>query len=246
MRISYLALLLSVLPLASQAPGTPPQTLPPSQPAPGSPQENPGDRKSEPTATPAAPSPGSMPPPIAKKPSIKLDKGLLDPEWFGNSFTFNKGDVLDFYWIKPGLSLKGRSIKVGDWDAPAWLGPKRDDRDRTTVETLMDSFPGILKRSLEKTTIAGAKFSRKEGEWLLIGRFVDCNAKSVAAKAFTPYFAGTENITWDMKIVDPRSNEILLAVHHRIISGAFSTIERKLAKWTDEFALFLAEKASNN
>ena len=56
--------------------------------------------------------------------------------------------------------------------------------------------------------------------------------------------AGSESATWDLKVVDPKTRELLLAIHHRAISGtAMTSIDDKLVKWSDRFAAFLAQHA---
>lgn len=194
-------------------------------------------------ATPIPP-PAPLPNPKPEaKPLPLLDKGLLDPSWFTvQPLTFSKNDTLDFFWIKPGLNLKDVKIKVSDWDSPTWMKSGRDERDRETVVSLMDIFPGLLKRNLEKNLADKVKVSRSEGNFVLTGRFVDCNAKSVAAKVSTPFFAGTENVTWDIKLVDANTGELLFAGHHRMVSGMFSTLERKLAEWAEDFSKFTSKQ----
>jgi hypothetical protein len=48
--------------------------------------------------------------------------------------------------------------------------------------------------------------------------------------------AGSASVTWDMKIVDMATGELLVAIHHRSVSGTmYSTIDTKLTKWAAEF-----------
>ncbi|MBP1772957.1 MAG: hypothetical protein H6P99_2120 [Holophagaceae bacterium] len=121
----------------------------------------------------------------------------------------------------------------------------RDGKDNAKATELTDSFPGMLRGALTGAFNGKAKVSRTEGDLTLIGRFVDANAGSKAAKWLIGLGAGSETATWDLKVVDPKTGELLLAVHHRAISGtAMSTIQDKLVKWSDKFATFVASRAT--
>lgn len=191
----------------------------------------------------AKPSPGADPPKPATTAPL-LDNGLLDPTWFGEGVVFTKGDDVDYFWVKPGFSLRGHTIFMKPWDDPAMLRKGRDGKDHAKATELTDSFPGMLRGAMTGAFNGQAKVSRTEGDLALVGRFVDANAGSKAAKWLIGLGAGSETATWDMKLVDSKSGEILLAVHHRAISGtAMSTIQDKLVKWADKFAAFTAGQA---
>lgn len=173
-----------------------------------------------------------------------LDDGLLDPSWFGEAVAFTKGDDVDYFWIKPGLDLTGHTLHMKPWEDPAMLRKGRDGKDNAKATELTDSFPGMLRGALTGAFNGRAKVSRTEGDLIVIGRFVDANAGSKAAKWLVGLGAGSETATWDLKVVDAKSGELLLAVHHRAISGtAMSTIQDKLVKWADKFATFTATRA---
>lgn len=182
---------------------------------------------------------------IAAAPKATLqDDGLLDPSWFGEAVAFTKGDDVDYFWIKPGLDLTGRTLHMKPWEDPAMLRKGRDGKDNAKATELTDSFPGMLRGALTGAFNGRAKVSRTEGDLTLIGRFVDANAGSKAAKWLIGLGAGSETATWDLKVVDPKTGELLLAVHHRAVSGtAMSTIQDKLVKWADKFATFTATRA---
>jgi hypothetical protein len=199
-------------------------------------------------ATPAAvateaPAVKPAPKPAGSKPAF-LDDGLLDPSWFGDDLAFTKGDEVDFFWIKPGLELSGRTIFMKPWEDPAMLRKGRDGKDNAKATELTDSFPGMLRGALTGAFNGKAKVSRTEGDIALVGRFVDANAGSKAAKWLIGLGAGSETATWDLKLVDAKTGELLMAVHHRAISGtAMSNIQDKLVKWADRFATFVAARS---
>ena len=194
-----------------------------------------------PASAPAAPVPA--PKPVMPKAPLQ-DDGLLDPSWFGDGISFTKGEDVDFFWMKPGLDLSGHTLFMKPWDDPAMLRKGRDGKDNAKATEITDSFPGMLRGALTGAFNGKAKVSRTDGDLTLVGRFVDANAGSKAAKFLLGFGAGSETATWDLKILDPKTGEVLLAVHHRAISGtAMSNIQDKLVKWADKFATFVATRA---
>ncbi|HJV90434.1 MAG TPA: DUF4410 domain-containing protein [Holophagaceae bacterium] len=241
MRPWLLVALASTLPIGAQ------EVQPAAAPAPAS--------SVAPTPAPAAaPAPAPAPAPVAAptpKPAAaplpKLDKGLLDPAWFGEVPLAKTGlDAVDFVWVKPGLKLAGHTIWMKPWEDPAMLNKDRDGKDNAKATVLTDTIPSTLRGALTGAFGAKAKFSRSEGDLELIGRIADCNAGSAAAKWFVGFGAGSETVTFDFKIVDPKSGEVLFAAHHRTISGTnMSTIDGKLVKWADQFGTYLVNLAGN-
>lgn len=230
----------TILMLALLCPGLGAQEPPKPEPTPAAVVAEPAPA---PVAVPAAtPTPAPAPASAVKAPL--LDEGLLDPAWFGNGITFTKGDDVDYFWSKPGLDLTGRIIHMKPWEDPAMLRKGRDGKDNAKATEITDSFPGMLRGALTGAFNGKAKVSRTEGDLVLMGRFVDANAGSKAAKWLIGLGAGSETATWDLKILDPKTGEVLLAVHHRAISGtAMSNIQDKLVKWADKFATFVAARA---
>lgn len=177
-------------------------------------------------------------------PQKLLDDGLLDPSWFGANISFTKGSDIDYFWMKPGLNLNDRVIYMKPWEDPTILKKGRDGKDNAKATELTDSFPGMLRGAITGALSGKAKASRSEGDIVLTGRFVDANAGSKAAKWLIGLGAGSETATWDLKFLDAKTGELLLAIHHRSISGtAMSSINDKLVKWADKFASFLAVNA---
>lgn len=188
-----------------------------------------------------APAPKAAPAPVAA--DKVLDDGLLHTQWFGPGVAFAKGDDVDFFWAKPGLKMEGHTLHMLAWEDPS-LPKKRDGKDQAKASELTDSLPGMLRGALAGAFGDKAKVSRTEGDWNLIGRIVDCNAGSRAAKFLVGWGAGSEMVTYDFKVVDAQTGELLLAVHHRVISGtALSTINDKFVKWCDTFGGFLKVKS---
>lgn len=159
------------------------------------------------------------------------DEGLLDPAWFGKSVEFRSTEEIDYLWVKPGFSAEGKTLKLAKWSDPAFLGEKRDSKDSAKAYELTEMMPSRFKGALAPV----AKVSTDSGELVLSGQLVDCTAGSKAAKWLVGLGAGSASATWNLKIVDAASGEMVVAIHHRAISGtAMSDIEDKIVKWLDE------------
>lgn len=171
----------------------------------------------------------------------KLDEGLLDPEWFGEEVEFRKTDEVDYLWVAPDFDVRRRTLHIDTWEDPVMLAKKkRDPKDAARAAELTDTFPGRLRGALSHSLDRIAVVSRKEGDVLVVGRIVDCNAGSKAAKWIVGMGAGASSVTWDIKFVDRDSKELLLAVHHRVISGTYmSEVDDKIIKWLEKFANML-------
>lgn len=165
-----------------------------------------------------------------------LDDGLLDAAWFGvPGIEFRVAEEIDYLWVKPGFTIAGTSIKVDDWSDPEIRGKKRDAKDSAKAAEITEQFPGLLKGALMSSLAGVAKVSRKEGDLVLTGRIVDCNAGSKAAKWLVGMGAGAASATWDIKLADPASGEVVLAIHHRAISGTnMSEIDDKIIQWLEK------------
>ncbi len=170
-----------------------------------------------------------------------LDDGLLDPSWFGGPVAFRELDEVDYLWVKPGFNLAGRTFHIEAWDDPISASKnKRDPKDAAKAAELTEAFPARLAGGLAAALDGIAKVSRKEGDIAVVGRIVDCNAGSKAAKFLVGMGAGSASATWDLKFVDRASGELLLAVHHRAISGSYLTdVDDKIVKWIEEFGKLL-------
>lgn len=161
----------------------------------------------------------------------RLDEGMLDPSWFGGAPEFRETEEIDYLWAAPGLDLAGATIRIAEWEDPKFLGKDRDAKDKAKAVELTDRWPSWLRGSL--SAVGGITTTKEGGDYVLEGRLVDCNAGSKAAKWLVGMGAGSATATWDLKLM--RGNELVLALHHRAISGTnMSDIEDKIVKWLDE------------
>lgn len=173
-----------------------------------------------------------------------LDEGLLEEKWFGVQVPFAKADEADFFWVKPGLDLSGKTLQFMPWDDPVYLRTGRDEKDKARAQKLTDSLAGLMMRSLETPLAGKVTLSKKAGEYQLVGRVVDANAKSAAARFFAPAAIGAaESVTWDFKILDTKTQEVVGAFHHRVVSATvMSTVDSKLEKWLKVFGPFFSQR----
>lgn len=164
-----------------------------------------------------------------------LDEGLLDPAWFGEGVEFRTTSGIDYLYVKEGASLDGKTIHLATWEDPVMRGKKRDAEDSATAFDLTERMPNLLRGALSSSLGERVKLSREAGEVKLWGRFVDVNAGSKAAKWMIGMGAGSASATWDLKMVDEATGDVLVAIHHRSISGtAMSNIDDKIMQWLDE------------
>lgn len=170
-----------------------------------------------------------------------MDDGLLDPAWFKTAGEFRKTDAVDYLWVKPGFEVRGHTLKIDAWQDHDFLGKKRDAKDAAKAAELTEMMPSRLRGALAAELDGVATVSRESGDLIVTGRFVDCNAGSKAAKLLVGMGAGSAAATWDIKITDAATGELLVAAHHRVISGtALSEIDDKIAKWLEKFGHALA------
>jgi hypothetical protein len=166
-----------------------------------------------------------------------MDDGLLRLDWFPGAGEFRETESFDYIWVKEGFTFEGRSVQLKVWEGPVWLDKGRDEKDREKGEELTVLMPSRIEDDLSAALEGRAEVSGESGDLILEGRFVDVNAGSKAAKFWVGFGAGSAAATWDMKLVDAESGEVVVAIHHRAISGsALSEIDDKIANWLQDFA----------
>jgi len=83
----------------------------------------------------------------------RLDDGRLDPAWFGSGVEFRTTSVIDYVWVKPGFSLKGKKLRVEEWPEPVFVAKERRARDAARAYELAEQMPlrlrTVLRRSLQ-------------------------------------------------------------------------------------------------
>ena len=156
-----------------------------------------------------------------------LDDGRLDPAWFGPAVEFRTTSVIDYVWVKPGFSVQGRTLRVETWPEPAFMGKERKARDAAKAYELVESMPLRIRSALSLSLQGIARVASEGGDLVLSGRLVDYVGKGTLR-------ASQPQATWDLKITDAATGELLVAAHHRTLMG-FSTTEERIDMWLGKF-----------
>jgi len=163
-----------------------------------------------------------------------LDHDLLDPAYFGiDGALMKETKVADFMWVKPGFSFKGHTLKV-EWGQPHMLASKDDKFDLEAADHLTKVLPLEFSKFMAASLWPAAKVSSTEGDLILTGRIVMINVRS--------RFSFSKNIlTFDIKIMNAVSGEVVLACHHRVIpygteGSGLRSLEARVSTYAFEFS----------
>ena len=157
----------------------------------------------------------------------RLDDGRLDPAWFGSGVEFRTTSVIDYVWVRPGFSLKGKRLRIEAWPEPVFVARERRPRDAARAYELAEQMPLRLRTVLRHSLQGFAEVTTEGGDLVLSGRLVDYVAKGTMGKS-------SPQATWDIKITDAASGELLVAVHHRKLIS-LSTVEERIDMWLEKF-----------
>lgn len=175
-----------------------------------------------------------------------FDEGSFDPAWFGSGQEFRSAKSVDYLWAASGLAFEGKTLHFETWPKPNFIGEnsaKRDPKDRQLAAEIAAELPELLSIELGNALGAGVKTSLTEGDILVTGRIVDCEKGSKATRFLTPGMAGKGKIRLDLKVTDKASGQLLLALHHKIVSAtALSSTWSEVVKWVGQFAAEVQEK----
>lgn len=175
-----------------------------------------------------------------------MDEGTLDPKWFGEGMEFRETDDIDYLWVKQGFALEGKSLQFDAWPEPELIGEKAKDRsaeDNALAKRISRDMANLLKDAFDSSFRDRIKTSLEEGDILVTGRIVDCNTGSVAAKVIIGFGAGKGNTTVDIKLLDKASGELLVAMHHRSVSGTlYSSTDSKFVGWLTDMTESMAKE----
>lgn len=175
-----------------------------------------------------------------KKARSTYDEGTLVIDWFeeGADLEFRETDRVDYLWVSDSFSAKDlekRKLHFPDWPDVEFVGDDVEERDsddvslarrmnRLMAQYFHDCFDIAWKGRVET--------SFDEGDIKVTGRIVDCSTGNQAAKMIVGFGAGSGFTVIDLKMVDTESGELLMAMHHSVVSGSeMSTTESKFSKW---------------
>jgi len=161
-----------------------------------------------------------------KPKDLTTDDGRLESAWFGatapdfhrcdgDRCKLGKDEVsVDYLWVKPSFSLKGHVLLLKPWESVAFLGDaKRESGEIKNGAKITTEAATELVKMLNKAYKGFASASLTEGDWIVTARVVDC------AGPFGIGWIKFSNATYDLKITDKASGEMVLALHTRHVGG---------------------------
>jgi hypothetical protein len=180
-----------------------------------------------------------------KKKSGTYDEGTLVVAWFGEGadLEFREADEVDYLWVSDTFSMKDlekRKLHFPDWPDVEFVGDDvddRDDEDLALARRMNRLMPQYFHDAFDIGWDGRVETSFEEGDIEVTGRVVDCSTGNAAAKYIVGFGAGAGYTVIDLKMVDKESGELLMALHHSVVSGTnMSTTESKFSKWVGEFS----------
>lgn len=168
-----------------------------------------------------------------------LDGGRLDAAWFGPGAAFQPSKALGFQWLKPGVDLRGRGVQLRLWEAPAWVLGPRDMKDQAFLARVVGALPGALERGLRRGLKGSVPVSARAGDVYLVGRIVDAIGQADDYMA-----AGKVTLSFDLKLVDGMTGELLGAFHDTLESGAPDYMSARFERWSEDLGRLLAVPAA--
>ena len=166
-----------------------------------------------------------------------LDGGRLEVAWFGLAATFSPSPTLGLAWVKPGLDLKGRTLQVRDWQPAIWLLGKRAIHDEHLLLRMAPSLVPGLAKGLAKGLKGALPVSRTAGDLFILGRVVDATGGSGDAQFATQPCT----LTFDLKLVDADSGELLAAFHHTLEAADADFMALRHARWSEDLGRLLSQ-----
>jgi hypothetical protein len=171
--------------------------------------------------------------------SAAPDEGRLDPAWFGAGAVFQPSKALGFQWLKPGLDLHRRSLRLQAWEPAAWLLGKRALKDQTLLQRVEPSLPQGMERGLRHGLKGTLPVSPTSGDLLLIARVVDAVGQADDYMAM-----GTVTLSFDIKLVDGDTGDLLGAFHDTLQGSNPESLIVQFRSWCEELGRTLVPFAA--
>lgn len=166
--------------------------------------------------------------------AVPLDQGRLDPAWFGSAVAFQPSEALGFQWVKPGLKLGGRSLRLEAWQPAVWLGGKPATKDRYFLERIQPTLVADLPKGLRAGLKGTLPVSTSEGDVLVTMRVAD------AVGIEDDYMAmGSMSVTVDLKLVDGDTGELLAAFHDTQRGPSPEAVAMQFRTWSERLGRLL-------
>lgn len=176
---------------------------------------------------------------LAAQPAAPLDEGRLDPAWFGPAAAFQPSKTLGFQWLKPGLDLRKRSLRLKPWESTAWILGPRALKDQLLVERFERAMVPALTKGLRRGLKGALPVSTTEGDAILVGRLVDAVGEGGDTISF-----GTASLSFDLKLVDGDTGELLAAFHQTLEGLGADVLSIQYAAWCEHLGQALAAAAA--
>lgn len=167
--------------------------------------------------------------------SAPLDDGRLDPAWFAPAAVLQPSKTLGFQWLKPGLDLRGRTLRVNVWEPPAWLLGRRTTKDQLFLGRLERTLVPELAKGLQRGLKGAIPVSLADGDVILVGRVVDA-----VGEADDALFSGAASLSFDLKLVDGDTGELLGAFHDTLKGLNADILSSQYASWCENLGRVLA------
>ena len=182
----------------------------------------------------AVPPPPHPPVPAPQAPAAS-------PDWEGLGQLRPVSGPVDKAWARPGLDLKGRTLWVADWEAPA-LPAEVDAHSRLVAWWISRRSPAWLYGALAFHGDRGFRLARDRGDLRLEGRVVHLDQPDTGR--FSTAFAGALSLglatqaegTLQLRLKDARTGETLALVEQHLVSFQMASdgIPYKAFKWLAE------------
>jgi len=169
----------------------------------------------------------------------RLDEGRLDPAWFGPSAAFQASKALGFQWLRPGLDLRRRSLRLKAWEPPVWLLGKRALKDEVLAGRFEAKMVPDLAKGLKRGLKGAIPVSLTDGDVILVGRMVDAVGEADDGISF-----GRVSLSFDLKMVDGDTGELLGAFHETLGGLSGDGLGTLYARWCEDLGKALAPYAS--
>ena len=166
------------------------------------------------------------------------DDGRLDAAWFGPVVHLQPSKTLGHQWLKTGLDLGHRSLRLKAWEPAAWLLGKRSTKDQLLLGRLEDTLVPELARGLQKSLKGALPVSLAAGDLILVGRVADAVGEESGSMSSGPCF-----LSLDLKLVDGDSGELLGAFHTTLRGLGADSLAIQYAQWCENLGRLLAPLA---